>query len=785
MKRRLYLLWLLLAVCLWADAHHLNEQQALQRVQSLLPGKTFSVAACRGLSRPSASHADEAALYVLNAAEGGFAIASADDRVPPILGYGNSGHLTPDCMPPCVSDWIESYAEQIASITHHSPVTTHHSPPLHPVSPLLGETAWGQYRPFYNKCPVYDGSHCNTGCVATAMAQIMYCHRWPQQTTCEIPGYYTAALEFDMPSIPVTTIDWENILPTYQGISTQAQRDAVAELMLLCGTAVEMNYTPGASGSATLLVEQGLQRYFDYAPTTVTLNRSYYSNDSWEQIIWKELSEGRPVLYSANTFKSPTGHAFVIDGYDGNGFFHVNWGWEGEGNGYFMLSILDPLATEGIDAYSSSDGYSRSQGAVIGIQKNEGQQAGPLVVMDVMNVKLPDGDTFLRSSMEEPFLPSMTASIWNLHLGKPLTFDMGFGLFSADDEFIGLVGGSYTEKLDYGTGYSAFGGQFPLGAGVAEATYKLKPVSRLTGYSEWQPDESTTTYYVLAEIKGNTLKLTAPFIDLSGTLALVGEAEARGKCFAKATITNNGTDFNQLVYFLLDGKEVGFRQFSVAAGQTADLNFSYIPQETGDKTLSIATEQWQDDAYVYTTIATCTVNVQLSSVIALKGELTISNAEDDVVSTASAQVMATISNQSRLDYNDAISFELWQYSDERHVYRYQRKTDVKLKLASGETTRVSCPFYGLEDGSYQVILVREEKDEEDEVVEREELGKVYFTVKKSDQTGIDGKKMPADVPTYHQGIYTLGGQKISEDTLKQHLWKRGIYIHQGKKSLSH
>jgi hypothetical protein len=405
--------------------------------------------------------------------------------------------------------------------------------------------------------------------------------------------------------------------------------------------------------------------------------------------------------------------------------------------------------------------------------------------MQVMNVKLPDGDTFYRSNTEEAFLPSISAYIWNARLATVFTFDMGFGLFTTDDQFIGLVGEVYSEELEYGSSVSDFGGRIPIGAGVTEATYKIKPISRISGYSEWLPDDCSATYYVLAKIQGNTLKLTAPFVDLSSSLEQVGEVEAGCKGFVKATITNHGTDFTKKLYFLLDGELVGYRQFSVAAGETADIYFSFMTRDVGEKTISIATEEYKDGNFVYNILATCVVDVQPSSGIALKGELAVKDAEESVITSHNAYVVATITNQSKNAFSDSLVIEFSRYDSQERLYLLQQEKRVMVKIAAGETVRVTFPFYGLEDGRYMVNLVREEFEEIDgemEVSLRDELSEMVFTVNTSGQTGVNDASFSEDMmPTSGSDIYTLTGQRMDAAYLK--LLKPGIYIYQGKKIL--
>ena len=196
------------------------------------------------------------------------------------------------------------------------------------------------------------------------MAQVMYYHQWPKRTTKEIPGftyYYEDSEgkeeEIEVPAVGVTEIDWDNMLPSYKDDDgTSAERDAVATLMLLCGNSVEMTYGLGGSSASINYARMVLPEYFDYDGFSIGyVNRSGYDNADWNQLMYDELSNNGPVLYKGNS-KQYGGHAFVIDGYDADDYFHVNWGWGGNDDGYFLLDALKD--------------YNKTQGAIIGLKCN-------------------------------------------------------------------------------------------------------------------------------------------------------------------------------------------------------------------------------------------------------------------------------------------------------------------------------------------------------------------------------------------------------------------------------
>lgn len=288
-----------------------------------------------------ANNRDE--FYVFNdEANGGYVVVSGDERMPDVLGYSYDGHFDNDHIPCNIKALLEAYAEQVTHLRANQQVnikkTADYDASWKPISPMI-ECTWGHWTPYNNQCPEIDGQHTASGCVAIAMAQIMYYHQWPKQTTDIIPGYTTETLGIEVPDIPITTIDWDNMISYYDPYNPQKyskkQADAVASLMKLCNVAVKMNYGLENSGAYLSDTPNALWNYFGYDSLIEDLEGDDFEADEWNQIVYEELSNGRPVM-CANS-----GHAFVIDGYDKEGYFHMNFGEHdkvSQEDGYFLLA---------------------------------------------------------------------------------------------------------------------------------------------------------------------------------------------------------------------------------------------------------------------------------------------------------------------------------------------------------------------------------------------------------------------------------------------------------------
>lgn len=314
-------------------------------------------------------------LYVVSGGEG-YIVVAADDVATPLLGYADSGNFDINAVSPAMREWLAEYSAQIAAavatggnVTAAAPRASYSN-----IRPIV-TTNWNQDSPYNDKCPKVDGRATYTGCVATALAQVMNVHQWPDQGTGSITyewKYYDTSNQLnkqnitaDFSSIP---LDWSSMIDSYaNGAGTTAQRTAVANLMYAAGTASRMQYGISASGTSILNSAQGLIDYFDYDKGLMYYERNLYPLSVWTDMLYTELSAGRPVLYSGQNANGQSGHAFVIDGYSkSDGLFHVNWGWGGLSDGYFLITTLDP-GQQGIGG--SSSGYSNDQSAVMGIQR--------------------------------------------------------------------------------------------------------------------------------------------------------------------------------------------------------------------------------------------------------------------------------------------------------------------------------------------------------------------------------------------------------------------------------
>lgn len=366
---------LALALCLTAVA-----AQGRQRTESELQDAARSILTkhmgqghAPAIDKQLMTFEKDSATSVMGYQDGGFVIVANDDLLPAVLGYSDSKFATG--QNPNFQWWKENIEAACRDrVRRGIPYTTvAPDPSLYEESmDALVQARWGQEAPYWNWCPDgtvsstgwgYEGGNgrCVTGCVATGMAQVLYFHKAPAvgQGTHSVSvkqadgSYLTVSVNYDE-----CEYDWANMLDEYRnGQYSDEQADAVAQLMLSCGVASDMNYATDGSGAYMTNCVDGLRRNFGFAEATLH-ERIDFSEDQWMEMVYTELNENRPIIYAGDDMSLWAGHCFVLDGYDARGFVHINWGWDGNQDGFFDIALLNP----------GSYTFSAGQEAVIGVQ---------------------------------------------------------------------------------------------------------------------------------------------------------------------------------------------------------------------------------------------------------------------------------------------------------------------------------------------------------------------------------------------------------------------------------
>ncbi len=341
--KKIYFFLIALFVSLTMNAGEVTEQQALQKAQQFMQGKKFK----QTNLRRAASIAGNA-YYVFNAEnKSGFVIVAGDDRMPDILGYAERGNFNTTKIPTNVK-WLMDYYTKVAQSLKNSKdtkATRRAATERAEVKPLM-KTTWDQGDPYNLHVPVIEeGYQTPTGCVATAMAQVINFLQWPLNEVKEMPSYQTSTTKTTVTALPARKFNWYNMTD-----------DEIAWLMRYCGQSVSMDYNTSESGAAPSFIPSALSSIFGFSKNVKLVVHQDIADAEWEEMMYNEVNLGRPVIYSG--FQGTSGHSFVLHGYK-EGKFMVNWGWGGDFDGYFTLTNLAP------NEYLN---WAQDQNAVIGIQ---------------------------------------------------------------------------------------------------------------------------------------------------------------------------------------------------------------------------------------------------------------------------------------------------------------------------------------------------------------------------------------------------------------------------------
>ncbi|MCH5222903.1 MAG: thiol protease/hemagglutinin PrtT [Muribaculaceae bacterium] len=478
---------LISAAATTATARQLSPQEALDRTDHLTRSNNISLS----FTYHSNQNKDINTIYIFNT-NPGFLMVAADDVATPLLGYSEESDFQPDNIAPGMTYWLEYLSAQIEdSLEGYSNSQSTRSNEREKIPPLL-TTTWNQDSPYNQFCPKFGQGRSMTGCIATAMAQVMNYHQWPAKcqggTVSYTSQYYSYTQDLSM-NFNEVSFDWGNMLDSYSSSSPDVNKDAVALLMQACGYSVEMNYSPIESFSYAFFIGESLNQYFNYSDKMQTPERKYYSDEEWESMVYNQLAQGLPVLYGG-TSKSGGGHQFICDGYDGNGYYHFNWGWGGLSDGYFLLDALDPSS---IGIGGGESGYNYMQEIVINVAKPEMEIAGAtdylVYCQDNFTTKnlgsnpASDAKESVVLGNSVVFFPEIYKGVVNNGC-KQIQGYFGILLENENGETTDLY---YNGLLSIGSFYSFYNFSITLPSNLAEGNYKISPIFKVKSEDYYFP----------------------------------------------------------------------------------------------------------------------------------------------------------------------------------------------------------------------------------------------------------------------------------------------------------
>lgn len=700
MKRILLMLTLLLSVVTKTTAGPVTADVALKTAKAFMAarnaGKSDGLTLAKNNKRHSAKENETEAdtyYYIFNNVEqGGFVIVSADDATEQILAYSDDGYFDVNDIPEGVQELLDGYQSEINYVRINGLI------PDDPATILPDETAkqaiapylstlWGQDNPYNQQCFTQEGDTAMAGCVATAMAQVMYYHKWPQDYTQPIPGYGMLS------TLPATRFDWQQMKDSYSTTASFSRQLEVAKLMRYCGQAVEMDYGKKSSGAITGNAVNAMKQLFGYGKSIDYVNRTCFDVEEWDDIIYNELYHGRPVIYSASNTKS--GHAFVCDGYDGMGLFHINWGWDGLRNGYYRLQVLFPRYTEA-DLYTRSNTgcYSNNQAAIIGISP-EDNIISPFtdivksISAHVENIII-QGNSQIRYSSGSDF--SGIQLILNYSAPSDASLSYGLGLFRGDEMIDSLV---IYESLviPHGYSYNSYVNLSGLGKGLADGTYFIRCISKLTSSKKWLCNNGSDRVYVEVTIKNGKAEFSSCNTSQGISITKAMRTGFSTTRFLKAVFHNDSRyEYQGPVYLFINGTNTIKETLNIMAGEDGTVYFELCNGADNDLVQVFIPE----NGSLRTVLEETAGNLPWEELVTDEDKLeviatSVRGVDNDEMKAYGRKLEATVTvkntAETACDYN--VSLSLFQYAgvpDKSPIE--SRLTFQSVTLAPGETRNI-------------------------------------------------------------------------------------------------
>ena len=468
---------------------------------------------------------------------GCFAVIANDDAFDAVVGYAEGAFSMENSSLVWFLNTVnESMADDIKKGNgHRTSIVPDASKFKSSIAPLL-TTTWNQKEPYYNFCPVADNSTpYPTGCLATALSQIMKYHSYPTHGIGEKQYSFRPSEgvgEILYANFGETTYEWSKMLNDYKKDQySDEEANAVATIMLHCGVAVEMNYTPTGSGAYSSEALYGLIHFFGYNQNIGLVHRKYYSLEQWMNLVYTELNVARPIYY-AGSDASKGGHAFVIDGYNATGLVHVNWGWgPNGGNGYYDITLLNPKG------YQFSEGQNMLLG--IDLPTTEVEYESHIVSDYPLSV----------SQIGKMLSVSVGETIWNLN-GNAWEGELAVVLEGEGQTYLlskGTVSKTAYQYNVLGNTNPAIGGVLTLPTGIADGEYRLYVGAKCSLDKRWQLVRRS-------EEQVNSYQVTIADGAVKGVVADTDDTWESTTTAIKAVITK-GTNAPSR-YFDLQGREV-------------------------------------------------------------------------------------------------------------------------------------------------------------------------------------------------------------------------------------
>lgn len=660
----------------FAFASPVDKQTALSAANAFIKekGLSLSINDSRSFRAQKANgNTNESYYYIFNSPNGGYVIASGDDNLYPILGYSDKGYIDMDNLPSGLEALLQSYQDAIDAIeSREVSVSTEAieaysqgskrsmSLTKYPIKPFLTKT-WGQLAPFSSLNPVVNDNYCPCGCLTAVVAEVVGYYEYPT-TMPATSAYTTTTLNLDIPALPSYDVEWMNLISNYSTQSyTTIEKNEVCKLMLQLACLMKSDfyedYTPTPVSHITSAFKS-----LGYTTSSLTKHTAKIMND-WDEIMYDDLANGRPIIVTGrNIKKGASRHAFIFDGYDQDGLYHVDWGFDGNANGFYRLAQLSPYDN------TTSYAYMKELYVLYNIQPK---------VNGTINKDVPDFACLQTISLSVSDNQLVIQRRNTKEATK--TFKYGIGLVDEDFQLVKVIAwDTLTYKKDQTVKKTWVVSDV---SDVPDGTYRIYPVSQLLdGDGLWHFDQNNSNNScALAEITNGQAELspikciTYNSFECDSSLQFVRGAARR----LTLNITNNTLEkLNRRYYLFEDEEPVHYTIATVAPTATADIEFLYFPAVEGNHKLRLCTD---------TLLQNIIYERDVKVVSSISNKLSVDAYEIDnydrkntILYGNTFRIRVKITNKNSKDYNDFVRLLL------RHGSWYDTKKPL-VSIKAGES----------------------------------------------------------------------------------------------------
>ena len=730
MKRSLiFALLVCVSISIWAVP--IGKQRARQIALQFANSRSIQLKGEPRKSPSLSSNEEQAPLYIFNMQQG-FVIVAGDDQAEEVLGYTEKGSYDEDAMPENFRLWLQQTADEISYVSQRLPREAYNAMPAanHTAIEPLIKTQWNQgygreVDDVYNAlCPQVNGKYTYAGCVPTAGAQVMYYYQWPKAATKAVAAYEWNGKTLE--ELSPIVFNWAQMKPSYSNDDSGTESAlAVAQLIRYCGQAAQVQYGLGGSSAAVSTLCKGMAKYFDYDPNLwKCVYRSNYSISEWDEVIYQEIKDHRPVIMSGSNLSG--GHAFICDGYDGNGLYHFNWGWGGHYDGYFKLHATNPYGSNNPE----NCGYIFDIYAHIGIQPNTGLP--PQTDSDDNDSwEVPQEDPNdewaeeIEGIVAKAFGKTMDGTTLTLKIGNDndATYGFGYGIAELNaDGSLTVLDKSYeslqSSELPKRSFYTL---SFDLSKyNLSEGEHTLVPVSIRAGETTWKRARPASMYFIVNVSNGAVSVTAHPVVNLNISEVECTTNRMPGN-YQKVSflVKNTGDHFDGTIYltYVKNGEmNKGYgTSLKIKNGNTLRRDIGFSIPEKGTYDIWLSTDYNAENILARTTI-------EIVDGLKVKEFKCISSAQPN----SRQKMFVQVENQGG-NYDGAL-------------YLFVSKTDVKgnyansdrLKILSGNTKERIFTFDSEEAGTYHAWLATDYRGEnviaETDVVISQQLEATAFNM---------------------------------------------------------